>query len=150
MKLEPEWVVGFVDGEGCFHVGIATHAEMTLGYQILPEFTVVQHKRDEQILNALKAFFGCGVVRNNHDDRLAYRVRGFDHLTTIIVPFFIKHSLKTKKNLNFKKFCRVLQLMKKGRHLTKEGLEEIRGIANQMNIKAMKADACEAALDQEL
>ena len=42
--LETEWVVGFVDGEGCFFVGINRHPEMTSGYQVLPEFTVVQHQ----------------------------------------------------------------------------------------------------------
>jgi hypothetical protein len=50
MKLETQWIVGFVDGEGCFHVGIARHEDMRTGYQILPEFTVVQHERDVQIL----------------------------------------------------------------------------------------------------
>ena len=140
MKLEPQWIVGFVDGEGCFHVGISAHAEMTLGTQILPEFNVVQHKRDEQVLQGLKAYFGCGVVRINHGDRLTYRVRKFEHLTAIIAPFFMKHALKTKKNTDFKKFCRVLQLMEKGRHLTVDGIEEIRVIAGQMNVKGMDAE----------
>jgi len=148
MKLEPQWIVGFVDGEGCFHVGISVHAEMTLGVQILPELNVVQHKRDEQVLHALKDYFGCGVVRNNHDDRLTYRVRKFEHLTTIIVPFFMKHSLKTKKNTDFKKFCRVLQMMEKRQHLTNDGIEEIRSIANKMNVKGMYAEML--APDQEL
>src|SRR5262245_52093026 len=62
MDLEAGWVVGFTDGEGCFHVGIAKHPEMTAGVQVLPEFTVVQHERDVQVLHALKAYFGCGVV----------------------------------------------------------------------------------------
>ena len=65
-RLEAQWVVGFVDGEGCFFVGINPHPEMTSGFQVLPEFTVVQHKRDIQLLHALKQFFGCGVVRTNH------------------------------------------------------------------------------------
>jgi hypothetical protein len=137
MKLESQWVVGFTDGEGCFHVGIAAHKEMSLGYQVLPEFTVVQHKRDEQVLYALKSFFGCGVVRNNHGDRLAFRVRKLEHLRTIIVPFFSKHTLKTKKHTDFKKFCRVLLMMERGEHLTAEGLEKIRAVANQMNVKGM-------------
>ena len=59
-KLEAQWVVGFVDGEGCFFVGINAHPEMTAHFQVLPEFTVVQHARDVQILYALKAFFECG------------------------------------------------------------------------------------------
>ena len=89
--LEAQWVVGFTDGEGCFFVGINPHPEMTSGYQVLPEFTVVQHKRDIQILYALKNFFGCGVVRTNHADRMAYRVRDFKQLKEIIIPFFERH-----------------------------------------------------------
>ena len=73
--LEAQWIVGFVDGEGCFYVGINKHPDMICGYQVLPEFTVVQHGKDIQILYALKKFFGCGVVRSNHGDRMAYRVR---------------------------------------------------------------------------
>ena len=69
MTLSPDWVVGFVDGEGCFYIGINEHPEMSAGYQVLPEFRVVQHERDIQVLYGLKEFFKSGVVRKNHDDR---------------------------------------------------------------------------------
>ncbi len=106
---------------------------MTMGVQILPEFTVVQHERDVQVLHALKAYFGCGVVRRNNGDRQAYRVRDRRCLLDVIVPFFIKHPLKTSKNVDFLKFRRVLLAMEDGSHLTPEGVEEIRRIAIEMN-----------------
>ena len=133
MKLETQWIVGFVDGEGCFHIGLSSHDEMTMGVQVLPEFTVVQHKRDVQILYALKAHFGCGVVRVNHGDRMAYRVRKGEHLRTIIAAFFEKHPLKTRKNVDFLKFRDVLILMERGEHLNADGLAKIRQIAATMN-----------------
>jgi len=133
MKLDAQWITGFVDGEGCFHVGINPHDEMTAKFQVLPEFTVVQHERDVQVLHALKAHFGCGVVRVNHGDRMAYRVRSVKHLLEHIVPFFVKHPLKTRKNVDFLKFRDVLLLMEAGNHLTVEGIERIRSIAQQMN-----------------
>ena len=133
MQLDAQWIVGFVDGEGCFHVGINTHRDMRAGVQVLPEFTVVQHKRDVKVLHALKAYFGCGVVRVNHGDRMAYRVRGTEHLISRIVPFFMEHPLKTSKHVDFLKFRDVLLLMQEGQHLTDEGLETIRGVAKQMN-----------------
>jgi len=133
MKLEAQWITGFVDGEGCFHVGINPHPDMKTGHQVLPEFTVVQHERDVQVLHALKAHFGCGVVRRNQGDRMAYRVRGQEHLLRRIIPFFEKHPLKTRKRVDFAKFRRVLLEMEAGRHLTHEGVEEIRRIASQMN-----------------
>ena len=133
MNLHAEWITGFVDGEGCFFVGINPQEEMTAGHQVLPEFTVVQHERDVQILHALKAHFGCGVVRVNHGDRMAYRVRSENDLREVIVPFFMKHPLKTRKNVDFRKFRTILLKMEKGIHLTANGIEEIRSIASQMN-----------------
>ena len=133
MQLDAQWIVGFVDGEGCFHVSINPHAEISVGHRVLPEFTVVRHERDVQILHALKAHFGCGVVRKNHQQRMAYRVGGKEHLLRRIVPFFMAHPLKTKKNVDFLKFRAVLRLMEKDAHLTDDGIGAIRAIADQMN-----------------
>lgn len=138
MKLDAQWIVGFVDGEGCFHVSINPHREMSAGAQVLPEFTVVQHERDVQVLHALKAHFGCGVVRRNNGDRMAYRVRGHEHLSKTIIPFFEKHPLKSRKRVDFIKFREVVGLMSRGEHLTVDGVERIREIAGKMNRRGLK------------
>lgn len=138
MEISTEWIVGFVDGEGCFHVGISQHQDMTAGVQVLPEFTVVQHERDVQVLHALKAFFGCGVVRKNHEDRMSYRVRDRRHLLDRILPFFVDHPLKTKKHVDFLKFRDVVLMMEKGEHLTPDGLQRIREVAAAMNRRSAK------------
>jgi hypothetical protein len=133
MNLNAQWIVGFVDGEGCFHVGINQNESMKLGVQVLPEFTVVQHEVDAQVLYALKDYFGCGVVRQNHGTRLSYRVRGQENLRDRIIPFFEKHQFKTRKRVDFAKFRKVILLMEKGEHLTADGLEKIRQIKISMN-----------------
>jgi LAGLIDADG endonuclease len=140
-KLPAEWVTGFTDGEGCFHVGVNPHPDMTLGFQVLPEFTIVQHRRDEQLLHKLKAFFGCGVVRSNHGDRLAYRVRSVQHLQQVIIPFFDAHPLRSRKQQDFLKFRRILLLMSRGEHLTPEGLAEIRSVSAEMNRGSVKIES---------
>ena len=133
MNLDAQWITGFVDGEGCFYVGLNKHPDMTAGYQVLPEFTVVQHERDVQLLHALKDYFGCGVVRVNHGDRMAYRVRGIEHLLERIVPFFVRHPLKSKKRIDFERFRKILLLVQAREHLSDEGIDKIRDIAAQMN-----------------
>jgi len=135
MNLEAQWIVGFVDGEGCFHVAINKHKETIQTVQIQPEFTVVQHEQDIQVLHALKEYFGCGVVRRNHGNRFAYRVRGQKNLRERIVPFFEKHKLKTKKRIDFEKFRDVILLMERGEHLTEEGINTIKKIQETMNRK---------------
>lgn len=132
MDLNQDWVCGFVDGEGCFHIAIAKHPDMTLGYQVLPEFTVVQHERDKQVLFALKKFFKCGVVRRNHGDRWCFRIRKLSHLISIC-DFFMKHPLKTKKNVDFIKFRKAVDLVRQGKHLEPNGFKEIIEIALSMN-----------------
>jgi hypothetical protein len=74
-RLDSSWIIGFIDGEGCFHVAINKQEKMTLRLQVLPEFRVVQHQRDEQVLYQLQNYFGFGQVTRNHGDRKEFRVR---------------------------------------------------------------------------
>jgi len=132
MDLSPDWVVGFTDGEGRFFVGINPDPKTATGYQVLPEFTIVQHKRDIQVLYALKRFFRCGVVRPDNEDRYAYRVRNLKGLRQVC-DFFLHHPLKTKKRIDFLRFHRIITMMERGDHLRLEGLFEIVQIAMKMN-----------------
>ena len=123
--ITTEWVVGFVDGEGCFHIGMFRHPTLTLGTQILPEFTVTQHRRNVHVLYALKSHFQCGVVRPQRDSVWIYRVRAHHHLRDIIVPYFERHVLRTRKRVDFLRFRRVVLWMSRGLHLTPQGLARI-------------------------
>jgi hypothetical protein len=50
-----------------------------------------------------------------------------------LIPFFEKYPISGIKYLDFADFCQVAELMKESKHLTKEGLEEIKRIKQQMN-----------------
>lgn len=121
-NLEVQWVVGFVDGEGCFNIDIheKTDTEMRWGIQLQPEFTIVQHERDVQILHALKELFGCGSVGVNRTDsssiRMHYRCKSIKDLYEKVIPFFEKHRLKTKKGIEFDKFRDIVRVMYTGYH----------------------------------
>lgn len=132
MELATDWVVGFVDGEGCFYVSLNRHAEMATGYQVLPEFVVVQHERDIQVLHALRDFFGGGNVRRNHGDRYCLRVRRLSVLRGVC-KFFSLHPLRTRKSSDFDKFQKIVGLISAGRHLERDGLAEIVDLALAMN-----------------
>ncbi len=135
-KLNSQWIVGFVDGEGCFYVGVIKNKTMTNGYQIQPEFTVVQHKRDIQLLHALKAYFNCGSVTVNHGDRYQWRVKNLDNFVNIIIPFFEKHKLKGKRGIEFQRFREICLLMKSGYHLTPDGFEICIEKAKNLRVKS--------------
>lgn len=134
-KLDPQWIVGFVDGEGCFYVGVIKNKTMANGYQIQPEFTVVQHKKDIQVLYRLKEYFQCGSVGVNHGDRMHWRVKNLTHFNDIIIPFFEKHKLKTKRRVEFERFRTICLKMREGVHLTPEGFIEIRDLAKNLRYR---------------
>ena len=133
MQLDPNWVAGFVDGEGTFYVGINKQPSMTSGYQVLPEFRIVQHKRDIKLLHALKDFFKAGVVRVNHDDRYELRIRDVNVLKDKVVPFFKTNKLHTQKKFDFMKFTQVISIMSEKKHLSEKGIIKIIDIASRMN-----------------
>ena len=131
-RLDAQWIVGFVDGEGCFHIALNRQPAMRVGWQVLPEFRVVQHERNERVLTQLKSFFGFGTVTVNNGDRKEFRVRGLENLTRV-VEFFVAHPLKTTKQNDFETFSKVIRLMQRGEHLTRSGLVNVARLSLAMN-----------------
>ena len=133
-RLDPRWVSGFVDGEGCFHVSINKVPKMSIGWQVLPEFRIVQHERDEFVLEELQQFFKAGKVVTNHGARRELRIRKLDELRNVVL-FFKQYHLKTQKKNNLEIFAEILDLMEHKKHLTVEGLTNIANLCWSMNRK---------------
>jgi hypothetical protein len=137
-RLDGSWISGFTDGEGCFHISINKIPGMSLGWQVLPEFRVVQNEKDESVLYKIKDYFGFGDVKLNrkdhHGTRKEFRVRGIENLNKLI-EFFNKYKLETSKKNDFENFSKVIQLMNNKEHLTKEGLDKIAKLISNMNRK---------------
>lgn len=138
------WVVGFIDGEGCFSVSLHRNPTTKLGWQIMPEFVATQGAKSIQALEKLQSFFGCGRIfvnrrHDNHNENL-YRfcVRSFSDLKDKIIPFFRRYNLQTSKKKDFEIFSQIIDLMNKKKHLTKEGTNEIVNLASKMNTKKRK------------
>ena len=131
-SLDAEWIAGFVDGEGCFHVAINKQPKMTIGWQVLPEFRIVQHERDIKVLHEIQRILGVGQVTRNHGDRFEVRVRGMKNLKKLI-DFFDEHPLHTIKKKNFEIFSEIITLMDQKAHLTIEGLNQFATLASSMN-----------------
>ena len=135
MQINPYWISGFVDGEGTFYVGINPNNTMLNKIQILPEFRVVQHKKDIKLLYALKSYFKAGVVRINDDDRYELRIRKIQDLREIVIPHFQKYPLITQKKFDFIKFTKIVSLINQNEHLNHAGILKIIDISCKMNRK---------------
>jgi hypothetical protein len=117
-----DWIVGFVDGEGTFSVSVFRNRTMSQGWQVFPEFVVTQGLKGLRALELMRGHFGCGKIyinrrHDNHREDIArYCVRSLRDLSEVIIPFFEKYRLRTAKELEFEKFARIVELMKKGKH----------------------------------
>jgi hypothetical protein len=146
------WVIGFVDGEGCFSIGFIRQSDRNgrrgykTGYQVAHEFAVAQGASSMDCLHELREFFGVGQVLSNtrydnHREHLyRYVVRRRSDLLETVIPFFQEHPLRTAKQQNFEKFARCVELIAAGRHLDVGGLIEIAEIAQTMNRRKPRHD----------
>ena len=146
------WVIGFVDGEGCFSIGFvrqvggAGRSGYRTGYQVVHEFAVTQGAQSVSCLREFVTFFGVGMVvanrrHDNHRENLyRYVVRRRMDLVEIIIPFFRAHPMHSSKQRNFEKFALCVDMIQDGRHLSHEGLAEIVEIAQTMNRQKPRSD----------
>ena len=136
-----QWIVGFVDGEGCFSISVVRNHTCRLDWQVQHEFSVTQAAHSRASLEDLGSFFGCGTIIENrrHDNHrsplMRYAVKRRADLENTIIPFFEHNPLRTAKALDFEKFRTVLRLMRDGRHLELDGLRVIAQITERMNRK---------------
>lgn len=130
---DPNWLAGFTSVEGCFMVRIFKSAETRLGFAVKLVFIITQHCREEQLMTSLIKYFNCGHVYKNNSDILDLKVTKFADLENIIIPFFKKHRILGIKSKDFEDWCLVAEMMKNAKHLTKEGLEQIKLIKAGMN-----------------
>jgi hypothetical protein len=146
------WVIGFVDGEGCFSIGFVRQPNRPgrrgykTGFQVSHEFAVTQGVSGVACLEHLREFFGAGVVipnrrYDNHREHMyRYAVRRRKDLLETIIPFFKEHPMRSPKQQNFEKFARCVELVSGGRHKSAEGLIEIAEIVQTMNRKKPRHD----------
>lgn len=96
---------------------------------------MTQHKRDEDLFKSFESYLGCGSVEITTRDVVNFHVRKLSDITNIVIPFFKNHFIVGEKSKDFEDWCLVANLMLDGKHLTSEGIEEIRKIKDRMNTK---------------
>src|SRR5258708_2507061 len=158
------WIVGFIDGEGCFSIGFLKQPDRqesrrvrrgyATGYQVAHEFAVVQGARSLKSLEELKSFFGIGSIyinrrHDNHKENLyRYTVTRREDLLNVIIPFFEKYQLRTAKKQDFLLFAKIVKSMAKNYHRTKDGVIAIPLLSEQMNHRKSTSNLITILIDQ--
>lgn len=136
--VSDDYLVGFVEGEGMFYIGIVPSRETKTGWQVIHFFKVSQNPSGKVILNYLKKRLGCGYLKANSqtdltDKSLAYIVRDLPSLRDKVIPFF-EGKLVIKRRA-FEQFKQVLILVAQKKHLSLNGMRKILDISYLMNTR---------------
>jgi hypothetical protein len=146
------WVIGFVDGEGCFSISFVRQPSRRsrkgykTGYQVTHRFVVTQGVKSVACLEELQRFFGIGRLyinrrHDNHREHLCnYMVERRPDFIETVIPFFERYPMRSTKQEDFLKFARCVRLIAAGRHLSPDGLIEVAEITQTMNRQKPRHD----------
>ena len=142
--LNPHYISGFVDGEGCFSIGIHKNGGRLPEVRLM--FEIELREDDEPILRQIQQDLGCGFIYRLEYERyekwrphVKFKVSNFPDIYEKVIPFFKKYPLQAKKRFDFEKFCLVAEMIKDKRHLTPEGIAQIRKIKHRDSLDALDA-----------
>ena len=118
------YFAGFVDGEGSFHLTFRRRPDYKLPWKVSLCLNVSQ--KDQVILALLKRWLRCGTIRYKGDDVWMYEVNNLNAIQSNVIPFFRRFGfLSAKKKRDFAIFERMAEMMAKGAHLSREGIESL-------------------------
>src|SRR3989344_4505921 len=130
----PEYITGYVDGEGCFTVTFNQKLKANLGWEMKPSFSVSQNEDKRQVLDIIREYFGCGYIRRDYADKtVKFEVRDHNDLMTKIIPHFERFPFLSSKQKDFELFKKICKIVDLKLHLKREKFIEIIQLAYQMN-----------------
>lgn len=134
LLLNPWFIAGFIDAEGCFSVRVRKSTKTRIGWHVESIFSINLHSRDLSLLKEIQAYFG-GVGRITIGKKnCAYYVSSIEDLTTVIIPHLIKYPLITQKLGDFTLFKAVIDIVNSKEHLTMKGLHKIVSLKASINL----------------
>lgn len=98
LPLNPWFVTGFVDAEGCFLVSIVKNDELRTGWEVIARFKIGLHTKDYLLLEQIKTYFGVGAVTFDvKNNSCVFEVTNLEGIIYNILAHFYKHPLISKK-----------------------------------------------------
>lgn len=109
LNIHPEWIQGFVDGEGCFQCRIADTVSRNSSYvSVNPTLEIAQNSHDVEVLNAIKEYLGVGYIKPKYDIKVLSESKKYRKVNRliinqedIVINFFDKYPLLTSKHLDY-------------------------------------------------
>ncbi len=139
--ITADYIVGLTDGEGCFYINIRPPNKRYKGSRVGVEthFYIKLREDDLPLLKKVKNFLKCGAVyfqkekRENHSHCYRFEINSQKDIQEVLIPFFDKNPLKSKKKENYKIFRKVAMIIRDGNYKSDKSIRKIQKLKSQMN-----------------
>lgn len=126
-KINPWFITGFTDAEGCFTVFIVRDNRYKTGWDVRLSFQITLDQRDLSILKHIQNYFGVGSIIKQGESTYMYRVRSIKDMASII-KHFEDYPLLSEKQADYELLNKAYNIILNKEHLTLEGLNKIASI----------------------
>lgn len=144
-KLDPQYVAGFIDGEGSFSVSIGKHKTLRRGFEVRPEFEIELRKDDQEILERILITIGIGKIYDCSYERYGwfphakYKITSIWDMKEFLFPFLDKNPLQAKKRKSYIIFREIVLMLCNKQHLSDEGFNKIVQLRDELRSLGKKA-----------
>lgn len=142
-NVNPWWITGFVDGEGCFYVGFEIIKSQKIS--VRTSFSVSQNQSSHATtIQKIADVFGSDPKSETSNIRVdgktvKYEMRNVDYLIKNVIPHFDAYPLQSNKKNSFFAWKQIVFMVKNENPLSKKSLIQIIDLAFAMNLDEDKA-----------
>src|SRR3989344_2251904 len=144
-KLNPYYIVGFIDGEGSFSVSIGRNRTMRRRLEVRPEFEIELRADDQEILERILLTIGCGKIYDCSYERYGwfphskYKITSVKDMEQYLFPFLDRYPPQAKKGKAYTLFRRIVLMVCRKEHLDYKVFNTIVRLRDKMRKLGKKA-----------
>jgi len=143
--MNKQWLLGFVEGEGCFSIIIKKSRGHIHGYQAHADFSIKLTASEKDTLEKIRNYLGnVGHIYYrdpektrlkfiNANEEVMFKVTKLEEIKKIVEFFKDLDFISLSKKQDFENWCECIKLIENKQHLTKEGLLKISYIRDKIH-----------------
>lgn len=128
--LNPHWISGFIEGEGCFYAGLEKSGQLRV------YFIIGLNEKDKPVLLKIQHYLeNTGkIYEMTSNNAYQYKLSHKNSIDSFLIKHFDSYQLVGNKLLNYNIWKDIFIMYKNKLHLIPEGLDQIKKLIAKLNI----------------
>lgn len=134
-SLNPNFVTGLIDAEGCFIISVRQDSKNKSKWVVQASLEIRMSSKDLSLLvQVQRAFKDIGYFSHKaKTNTVSYTITKLGDLVDIVIPHFNIYPLRSAKSIDYKLWTQCVEIMSNKQHITDSGLKEILSLKSVLN-----------------